>query len=71
MSIDETIGKKPLSAELPRFLHDDQVLNFKQAAVFRGISVATLRRQHAAGKLPTVQLSERRIGLRVSDLKAR
>jgi hypothetical protein len=70
MSPPSITGKKALPADLPPSLHDDQVLNFKQAAAFRGVSLATLRRQDAAGKLPTIQLSERRKGLRVRDLKA-
>lgn len=62
-------SKKPLSADLPSILLDDQVLNFKQAAKFRGVSISTMRRLHTAGKLRVVRLSERRLGVRVADLK--
>jgi predicted DNA-binding transcriptional regulator AlpA len=42
---------------------DDQVLNDKETAKLCGFSVATLRRQRAAGKgPPIVRLSERRHG---------
>ncbi len=62
--------KAAIPDELPGTLHDDQVLNLKQTATFLGVSLSTVRRLHAAGKLPTVQISERRVGARVADLKA-
>ena len=62
--------KRPISAELPTTLHDGQGLNFKQSAMLLGVSLSTMRRLHQTGKLPTIRLSERRLGLRVADLKA-
>ncbi len=67
---DITGKKSSLPAALPARLHDDQILNLKQAAAFLGVSLSTVRRLHASEKLPTIQLSERRVGARVADLKA-
>ena len=62
--------KTPIHNSLPDDLRYERILNFRQAAELKGVSVATLRRQHKAGKLSVVQLSDRRLGLRVRDLIA-
>ena len=54
---------------LPQSLDEHRVLNARQGAELLGVSLATFRRLHAAGKLPpAIQLSERRLGWRVRDL---
>lgn len=54
---------------LPDSIAGERILRAQQAAELLGISVATLRRLHWAGRLPpVVRLSERRIGWRVRDL---
>jgi prophage regulatory protein len=54
---------------LPDGLGLERVLSVQQAAELFGVSVATFRRQHWAGKTPPpIRLSERRIGWRVRDL---
>ena len=62
--------KTPILNSLPDDLRYERVLNFRQASELKGVSVATLRRQYKAGKLPVVRLSDRRLGLRVRDLIA-
>lgn len=42
----------------------------EEAARYLGVSVDTLDRLRAAGKIPTYQLSPRRIGFRIADLDA-
>jgi len=52
-------------------LDENRILSARQAAELFGVSIATFRRQHWAGKLPTaIQLSDRRLGWRVKDLLA-
>ena len=54
---------------LPDELRRERILSARQGAELLGVSLATFRRLHWAGKLPTaIQLSERRIGWRVRDL---
>lgn len=54
---------------LPQSLDQHRVLSAKQGAELLGVSLATFRRLHWAGKLPTaIQLSDRRLGWRVRDL---
>ena len=58
-------------AKIPPVLEQERILNAKQAAELFGVSVATFRRRHRAGKLPeAIRLSERRLGWRVRDLVA-
>lgn len=65
-----TMAKRPIPAELPARIEDEVFLNLKQAAAFLGVSLATVRRLGARGKLPVARLSERRVGVRVGALKA-
>lgn len=52
------------------FPTDERVISEKEAAEACGFSTVTLRRRIAAGKgPPVVRLSERRIGIRVGDLR--
>lgn len=54
---------------LPDGLGLERVLSARQGAELLGVSVATFRRLHWAGKLPpAIQLSQRRLGWRVRDL---
>jgi prophage regulatory protein len=54
---------------LPQSLDEHRVLNARQGAELLGVSLATFRRQHWAGKTPPpIRLSERRLGWRVRDL---
>lgn len=56
---------------LPDALASERVLSAQQAAELCGVSVATFRRQHWAGRLPpAIRLSERRLGWRAKDLLA-
>jgi predicted DNA-binding transcriptional regulator AlpA len=60
---------KPTGKTIPDFLQQERILSVRQAAELFGVSVATFRRLHWAGKLPpAIQLSERRLGWRVRDL---
>ena len=54
------------------FIHpDDRVVTLIEAAQASCLSIATLRRRLAEGAGPRiVRLSERRVGIRVRDLKA-
>ena len=59
----------PIDNSLPDGLEQERILSAQQAAKLFGVSVATFRRQHWAGKLPpAIQLSDRRVGWRVRDL---
>jgi predicted DNA-binding transcriptional regulator AlpA len=50
---------------------EDRVITLNEAAQASCLSIATLRRRLAEGAGPrVVRLSERRIGIRVRDLKA-
>ena len=51
-------------------LDDDRVLTFKQWCELNGLSPRTGRRIIRAGKVRVVDLSERRIGIRVADNRA-
>jgi predicted DNA-binding transcriptional regulator AlpA len=54
---------------LPEHLETERVLSAYQAAELMGISIATFRRLHWAGKTPpAIRLSDRRLGWRVRDL---
>jgi hypothetical protein len=48
---------------------DDQILTEEEAARYRRVHVATIRRQRRKGKLRFIQLSQRRFGYRLRDLK--
>ena len=55
---------------LPDSLNDQRVLDARQSAELIGVSIATFRRLGWAGKLPpSIQVSDRRLGWRVSDLR--
>lgn len=61
--------KTPIDKSLPDGLGQERVLSAHQAAELYGVSIATFRRQHWAGKTPPpIRLSERRLGWRVRDL---
>jgi predicted DNA-binding transcriptional regulator AlpA len=63
----EINGRK--TTTLPQSLDEHRILSARQAAELLGVSLATFRRLHWAGKLPrAIQLSERRLGWRVLDL---
>ena len=47
----------------------DRVVSLNEAAVISGVSVSTLKRQAKAQKLRILQLSPRRIGIKLSDLR--
>jgi excisionase family DNA binding protein len=49
---------------------DDRVITIYEAAQRTGCSVATLKRCNKRGELRILKLSPRRIGVRLSDLKA-
>jgi predicted DNA-binding transcriptional regulator AlpA len=54
---------------LPEHLEPERILDAKQGAALWGVSLATFRRLHRAGRLPTaIRLSERRLGWRCRDL---
>jgi predicted DNA-binding transcriptional regulator AlpA len=63
----EITGRK--TATLPQSLEEHRILSARQAAELLGVSLATFRRLHWAGKLPpAIQLSERRLGWPVRGL---
>jgi hypothetical protein len=47
---------------------DDKVVSIQEAAVVSGVSASTLKRQAKAQKLQILQLSPRRIGIRLSEI---
>ena len=47
----------------------DKVVSIHEAAVITGVSASTLKRQAKAKKLRILQLSPRRIGIKLSDLR--
>jgi predicted DNA-binding transcriptional regulator AlpA len=58
---------KPIPAEL----NDLRVLTLQEIAALEGVSFATLKRLIAVGLGPkTIQLSVRRVGVRVCDYRA-
>jgi predicted DNA-binding transcriptional regulator AlpA len=61
-------GPPPLdAARLPDFA----IVSREQASVILGVSIDTLKRLVAAGKgPPRIKVSEKRVGYRISDLKA-
>jgi hypothetical protein len=48
----------------------DKVVSLSEAAHLAGVSPDTLRRCHKRQELKIIKLSPRRIGVRLSDLKA-
>jgi len=52
----------------PQFL--DKVVSLPEAGHLAGVSPDTLRRLHKRGELKIIKLSPRRVGVRLSDLKA-
>ena len=64
-----TMNSTTADIDLPDSLTPERFLSAAQAARFIGLSRPTLNRMKRAGKLPpAIQISERRIGLRVRDL---
>jgi predicted DNA-binding transcriptional regulator AlpA len=61
-----------MSRKTPNFdNHDLKVLTLKECAEIIGISFETLKRMNRRGEGPkTIQLSPRRIGVRIVDLRA-
>ena len=51
-------------------LDDNFVLNPTQAAAFLGVSLRAFQRKSALGEVPKIQLSPRRVGYRLGDLRA-
>jgi len=50
---------------------DDRIVSLNEAAEAAGVSICTLRRRIDAGAGPhVIRLSERRVGIRVRDLKS-
>jgi predicted DNA-binding transcriptional regulator AlpA len=67
-SRDRILSVQP-HAELPAHLAPERVLNVRQSAELFGVSVATFRRLHSAGRLgPAIRLSELKLGFRAKDL---
>lgn len=61
----------PAHKPLPETVTADRILTAGQAAELLGISVATFRRLHDAGRVPAaIRISDRRIGWRLGDLLA-
>jgi hypothetical protein len=56
----------PESPELS-WLDKRRMISLKEAARLRGVSEDTLRRQAARGEIEIVQLSPRRVGMRLGD----
>lgn len=48
----------------------DRVISLTEAAHLAGLSADTLRRCHARKEIKIVKLSPRRVGVRLSDLRA-
>lgn len=48
----------------------DRVVSFSEAAHLAGVSPDTLRRCHKREEIRIVKMSPRRVGVRLSDLKA-
>lgn len=48
----------------------DRVVSLSEAAHLAGLSPDTLRRCHARNEIKIVKLSPRRVGVRLSDLRA-
>lgn len=48
----------------------DRVVSLMEAAHLAGISTDTLRRCHARKEIKIIKLSPRRVGVRLSDLRA-
>jgi predicted DNA-binding transcriptional regulator AlpA len=66
----EPNGATMLDDKLPAIINDDQVLPEPQAAKVCGFSQYTLRRRVQAGDGPKrIQLSPRRFGCRMRDLR--
>jgi hypothetical protein len=49
---------------------DNRVVTLAEAALRAGVSLATMRRCRDRGEIRVLQLSPRRIGVRLSDLEA-
>jgi hypothetical protein len=49
---------------------NDRVISVQEAALRTGCSISTLKRCNARGELKIIKLSPRRVGVRLSDLKA-
>ena len=49
---------------------DDLVVSLNEASIRSNLSVSSLKRCHKRGELRILQLSPRRIGVRLSDLAA-
>jgi predicted DNA-binding transcriptional regulator AlpA len=55
-------------APFPPYL--DKVISLPEAAHLAGVSPDTLRRCHKRNEITIIKLSPRRVGVRLSDLKA-
>lgn len=56
---------------LPESLNGERVLGSRQSAELLNLSINTFRRLQWAGKLPpAIRIGERKLGWRVSDLRA-
>jgi hypothetical protein len=51
-------------------LYVDKVVSLPEAAHLAGVSPDTLRRCHKRNELTIIKMSPRRVGVRLSDLKA-
>jgi hypothetical protein len=54
--------------DLPEIAQRKRVINLKQGAALRGISVVELRRRIRAGKVKIVKLGARKLGERLGDV---
>lgn len=61
----------PVYKPLPETVTADRIVSADQGAELYGISVATYRRLHRAGRIPAaIRISDRRLGWRLGDLLA-
>jgi hypothetical protein len=60
----------PPIPQLPPYPPFDKVVSLLEAAHLAGVSTDTLRRCHDRRELKFIKLSPRRVGVRLSDLKA-
>ena len=54
--------------DLPEFAQRARVIDLKQSAALRGMSVVQLRRHIRAGKVRTVKMGARKLGERLGDV---
>jgi len=58
------------SQQYSPFPAEDRVVSLGEAAHLAGVSTDTLRRCHARKEIKIIKLSPRRVGVRLSDLRA-